>query len=165
MEQQSSPVFVGTPKKIRLVSNNFGYGPWPEADEEIEQRLTITSEGRVWFSGYGPSMMGNGEKLRSSQSKIDPKIGAYIVQQIANRFTQGYEEEIVMDVGSWELELTNTVGQRYCYQGPLCDVCDKSFSVLSELIRSHLGLHLFAFDAMQPKAGSSESKLSVEGVY
>jgi len=146
MEQQSAPVFVGTPKKIRLVSNNFGYGPWPEADEEIEQRLTITSEGRVWFSGYGPSMMGNGEKLRSSQSKIDPKVGAYIIQQIADRFTQDYEEEIVMDVGSWELELTNDDGQRYRYHGPLCEVCDKTFSELSELIRYHLGLHLFAFD-------------------
>lgn len=146
MEQKASPKFVGTPKTIRLVSNNFGYGPWPEADEEIEQRLTVTSEGRVWFSGYGPSMKGSGKKLRSSQSKIDPEIGAYIVQRIADRFSQDYEEEIVMDIGSWELALTNTDGHRYRYRGPLCEVCDKSLGELSELIRCQLGLHLFSFD-------------------
>lgn len=156
MEQQSAPVFVGTPKKIRLVSNNFGYGPWPEADEEIEQRLTVTSEGRVWFSGYGPSIRGNGEKLRSSQSKIDQEIGAFIVRSIAERFAQCYEEEIVMDAGSWKLELTNTDGQRYRYQGPLCEACDKSLNEFSKLIRYHLGPYLFAFDGIVHTEGQIE---------
>ena len=39
-------------KKITLISNNICYGPSPKADEEVEQRLTILKNGRVWFSGY-----------------------------------------------------------------------------------------------------------------
>lgn len=132
-------------KKVRLISNCLGFGPCPEPDEEIEQHLTVTSDGRVWFSGYG-LLNGSIHKLRTAQSKIEPKIGAYIVQRIADRFSQEYEEEIVMDVGSWELELTNTEGHRYRYRGPLCEVCDKTLGELSELIRYHLGFHLFAFD-------------------
>ena len=39
-------------KRIRLISNCFGYGPWPEPATEVEQHLTITSDGRIWFSKY-----------------------------------------------------------------------------------------------------------------
>lgn len=42
--------FEGVPQKVRLVSNNISYGCAPKPIDEIEQRLTINSKGRVWFS-------------------------------------------------------------------------------------------------------------------
>ena len=37
-------------RSIRIESNNICYGPRPGADDEVEQYLTISSTGRVWFS-------------------------------------------------------------------------------------------------------------------
>ena len=39
-------------KRIRLISNCFGYGPWPEPATEVEQHLTITSGGYCMV-GFG----------------------------------------------------------------------------------------------------------------
>ena len=44
--------FHGELQKIRLIANNMGYGPLPAPDEEVEQRLTMTREGKVWLSRY-----------------------------------------------------------------------------------------------------------------
>lgn len=37
----------GELRKIRLVSNRLGYGPCPEPDEEVEQRITLNAEGQL----------------------------------------------------------------------------------------------------------------------
>ena len=36
-------------KKIKIKSNNICYGPAPEPEDEIEQILTISNTGKVWF--------------------------------------------------------------------------------------------------------------------
>ena len=50
-------IFKGIPKTIHIVSSNICYGPCPEPTDEVEQHLTISSEGQVKFSslnfGYG----------------------------------------------------------------------------------------------------------------
>lgn len=45
-------LFQGTLKKIRIVSNALSYGLEPGHDEEVEQHLSISDIGQVWFSGY-----------------------------------------------------------------------------------------------------------------
>ena len=35
---------------FRLVSNNICYGPEPAITDEVEQHLTVSSTGQVWFS-------------------------------------------------------------------------------------------------------------------
>lgn len=37
-------------RSIRIESSNICYGSEPGADDEVEQYLTISSTGRVWFS-------------------------------------------------------------------------------------------------------------------
>lgn len=37
-------------KSVRIISNNICYGPEPKVNMEVEQYLTISSTGRVWFS-------------------------------------------------------------------------------------------------------------------
>ncbi len=48
-------------KNIRIVSNNICYGSEPNADEEVEQYLTISSTGRVWFSAQNYQQYCNGK--------------------------------------------------------------------------------------------------------
>ena len=56
MEEKTRGVFHGEAYRIKLISNNQGYGPMPDPAQEIEQRLTLSSTGRVWLSGYGMNM-------------------------------------------------------------------------------------------------------------
>ena len=44
--------FKGTLKKIQLVSNIWGMGPSPNRNEEAEQRLIVTADGKVSLSRY-----------------------------------------------------------------------------------------------------------------
>ena len=39
-------------QKIQIISNNICYGPPPEHETEVEQHLTISSSGRIWFNAY-----------------------------------------------------------------------------------------------------------------
>ena len=36
-------------KSIRIISNNIRYGPEPDASDEVEQYLTISSTRRMWY--------------------------------------------------------------------------------------------------------------------
>lgn len=80
-------LFKGTPQRIRIVSNHICYGPMPEPDEEVEQHITITADGRVWFSAYnfGTGYSGH-EKARSKIFKIEKDTATRILNSFAAYF-------------------------------------------------------------------------------
>ena len=141
-------IFQGTLKKMRIVSNNICYGPMPEPDEEVEQHLTINSEGRVWFSGY---IFGRGreryEKARSKNFKIDKLAVDKLFGAMAAYFGNEYTEIFATDIGDWVMELTNTDGVAYRFRGSLCADFDYEGTDLSELVRDTVGMDdLYVFD-------------------
>lgn len=148
-EYETNPfVFEGETQKIQIISNNIGYGPCPEPDEEVEQRLTIAADGRVWFSGYN---YGKGfeqyERGRTKNYSIGKEAAALILNAVSTYFSKEYETVFATDIGSWEMAITNTEGKSYQFKGSLC--CD--FTVdgvdLSDLIRDTLDMpDLFVFD-------------------
>ncbi len=148
-EQGTNPfVFEGEAQKIQITSNNIGYGPCPEPNEEVEQRLTIAADGRVWFSGYN---YGQGfeqyERGRTKNYSIGKEATACILNAVGTYFTDEYDTVFATDIGSWEMTITNTEGKPYQFKGSLC--CD--FYVdgvdLSDLIRDTLDMpYLFVFD-------------------
>lgn len=58
----SSDIFRGTPRSVRIVSNNICRGHSPNPEDEVEQHLTINSAGGVWFSAYN---YGEGRKAHT----------------------------------------------------------------------------------------------------
>ena len=65
-------LFRGTLKKMCIVSNAICYGTPPEPEDEVEQHLTINSEGRVWFSDYAfGESFGKYTKARSKNYSIE----------------------------------------------------------------------------------------------
>ena len=141
-------IFQGTLKKMRIVSNNICYGPMPEPDEEIEQHLTINSEGRVWFSGYNFGSGGERyEKARSKNFKIDKMVTDKLFNAIAAYFGNEYVEIFATDIGDWVMELTNTEGVTYKFRGSLCADFDYEGTDLSDLVRDTVGMDdLYVFD-------------------
>ena len=144
----SSLIFQGQAQKVQIVSNSIGFGLCPEQDEEVEQHLTITDDGRVWFSGYN---FGQGfEKHVRGRTKsftIGEKAAARILNAIGTYFSDEYDTVFATDIGSWEMTITNTDGKPYRFKGSLC--CDFDFDGvdLSDLIRDTLDVpDLFVFD-------------------
>ncbi|MGI6361837.1 MAG: hypothetical protein ACOX05_06080 [Bacillota bacterium] len=144
----NSFVFEGQVQKIKIVSNNIVYGSCPKPDEEVEQRLTINANGRVWFSGYNYSRgFGQYERGRTKNYSIGKEAATRILSAIDTYFSNEDDTVFITDIGIWEMTITNTEGKSYQFKGSLC--CD--FNVdgvdLSDLIRDTLGIPgLFVFD-------------------
>ncbi len=141
-------LFQGKLKKMRIISNDICYGPCPEPDDEVEQHLTVNSEGRVWFSAYAfGDRFGKYKKARSKNYTIDKAVATELLNKIASYFREGYNEIFATDIGDWIMELTNTDGKVYKFRGSLCAEFEVDGIDLSDLIRDALDMQdLYVFD-------------------
>lgn len=141
--------FHGTLKKVRIVSNKICfYYCRPDPNDEVEQHLTINNNGRVWFSGY---KFENHEKTRTRNFKIEKADADRLLGKIAAFFSVEYNEYLLTDIGTWEMELTNTDGVTYKFRGSVCCFFDCEETDLSDLVRDILGMDdLFVFDGGKP---------------
>ena len=140
--------FKGTPQKVRIVSNNICYGPAPEPDDEVEQHITINTDGRVWFSAYnfGSGFDGH-EKSRGKIYQIEKETVTKVLNSIARYFSTEYIEVFATDIGEWEMEITNTDGEVYKYRGSLIADFEVDGVDLSDMVREALGMDdLYVFD-------------------
>lgn len=139
--------FKGKLRKLQLVSNNIGYGSIPlPREDEVEQRLTIVSDGRVWLSRYKYGANGDSDKYEltvKQHLKID---ATPLIREFEHFFHEGYDAHAATDVGSWELRLQNMDGDIFKTHGSLVSG-HKELDLLSDSIRSKIGYHdLFAFN-------------------
>lgn len=90
-------------KSVRITSNNICYGPAPSADDEVEQYLTISSTGRVWFSARNYQQYCNGKDYcRKKQVNIGIWKAEFLLRLIDN-ITE--DMSFVTDVGSYDIEI------------------------------------------------------------
>lgn len=142
-------IFEGIPKKIRIISNSMGYGPCPEPNDIVEQHITINSDGRVWFSAYAfGDGLGKYEKAQTKNYKMEMAVAENVLNKVAIYFSNEYDEIFATDIGSWEMEMTNTDGKTYKFRGSLCADFEVDGIDLSDLIRDALNMQdLYVFDA------------------
>ncbi|SHJ26663.1 hypothetical protein [Parasporobacterium paucivorans] len=144
----SSLVLDGQAKKIKIISNNIGYGPCPMPEGEVEQHLTMTADGRVWFTGYN---FGNGdgkyERGRTKNFSLDKEKTEYIFSAFSRFFSGEFGDVFATDIGSWKMTITNTEGHEFPFKGSLCADYEIDGKDLSEMLRDALGIeNLFVFD-------------------
>lgn len=153
--------FEGTLQKIQLISNNVCYGPCPKPEDEIKQHLTITADGRVWLSRYRFGAVGSEPELFETQNfNISTEATNRIMTEVARYFGDEYDINLVTDVGSWNLVLTNTEGKIYKISGALCHDLQTVSGGLSDLIRTNLDRNdLLVFD------GNPDSVVRIEIKY
>ncbi|MCD7827619.1 MAG: hypothetical protein LUG85_03680 [Clostridiales bacterium] len=102
-------------QKAQIISDLLCYGPCPEPDDPVEQRLTISSTGRIWFTErtFGPLGDTRYPIGRRIQMSIGKERAAAILSKLAD-----YSESAMMfmdywtDIGSWHLMLTGTDGSK-----------------------------------------------------
>lgn len=109
-------------QKVQIISNLQGYGPLPEPKDVIEQRLTISSDGRVWFTEY---LFGDGrcEKRpigRQLQLSISEEIALDILSKVDNYLEEDPITMYCTDIGDWKLIATDFSGNEKQLSGSLC---------------------------------------------
>lgn len=142
-------LFSGRIRKMRFVANCLGYGPCPEESDEVEQHLTIISDGRIYYSNY---CFGDGSKYRKIDSKnykINVATAIKMLSLLEEYFSNEFEAAFATDVGSWELVLTNADGKEFLFRGSLCPIVDKLIDI-SEEYRTLLEMpSLYMFDGQE----------------
>lgn len=141
-------------RQMKLVSNNIGYGPCPDPTDEVEQYLTLTADGIIWFTSY---CYGTGEpnyKVNvSRQGAILSETAQRVLNLIGTYFKQRSVQFDVTDVGVWTLTLTDENGVEEEYKGSLCDGYELDGQNLSDILREALQMpYLIAFDARGEEA-------------
>lgn len=141
-------IFEGIPKKIRIISNSIGYGPYPEPNDIVDQHITINSHGRVWFSAYAfGDGFGKYDKAQTKNYKIANDIAENVLNKVAIYFSNEYDEIFATDIGSWQMEISNTDGKIYKFRGSLCADFEVNGIDLSDSIRDALNMQdLYVFD-------------------
>lgn len=150
-EDNSPPyVFYGNVKRVKIHSNNMGYGFLPREGTEVEQHLTITDEGRVWLTRYAISEDLNFAKLTKTeqrQFKISSDKAKFLLDKYTKYFRDEYEISFATDVGSFEMQITDDEGKTAYFIGPLICEFEVDGYDLSQLTRDTVeDQTLFVFD-------------------
>lgn len=130
-------------QKVTIKSNNVGFGPMPEPLEEVEQRLTISRCGRVWFSAYSYG----GARLCKKQVWLGKERACRLLHAIGTYFCSCEELSLATDIGMWEMRLQDIDGAATKFVGSLCCAFQVEGQDLSTIIREELGMRdLFLYD-------------------
>ena len=109
-------------QKAQIISDLLCYGPCPEPEDAIEQRITISATGRVWFTEYLFGEIGCEKKPIGRKLKFT--IGKEKVMAILSKIANYLEEEPMLirctDIGDWILIATNVSGD---VQQMSCSLC------------------------------------------
>lgn len=148
LSEENPLYFQGTLEKLSIKSNDISYWQRPELDQELEQHLTINNKGQVWYKGYHykdyNALLG---KARSRDFIIEKADAEKLLGVIAEYFRKRYVRKLATDVGTWEMELTNTEGLKYHFFGSLFSNSDDEETYLSSLVRDTLRMEeLLVFD-------------------
>ena len=132
-------------KSARIISNLMCFGPCPEPEDPVEQRLTISSTGRVWFSEY---LYGNGypEKYplgRKIQLSIGKDKAAAILSKLADVRDSGMPLMRCTDIGTWEMTLTDIAGNKSKLSCSMCGLMSEGIE-LSNYIQERIPIESLA---------------------
>ncbi len=134
---------------FRLISNNICYGPEPAFADEVEQYLTVSSSGRVWFSARNYMQYSEGRGFcRNKQINIGAWKAGFL-NLLVNRFE---ERLMVTDCGSFDLQIRFEDGTKRSISGSLIgdDLVPLYGDVntsLTKLLRRYIPIYgLWGFD-------------------
>jgi len=142
--------FTGTLMSIGIDSHNFSYWRLPCSEQEIRQYLNINEDGCVCFSAYKSTHGDFSEdetEVRSIALRLGASQSSQLLEAFSDYFSNPYREIFATDIGTWDLELTNTEGKIYRYHGSLCARLEVAGLDLSDFVRETLGIeNLFVLD-------------------
>lgn len=143
LKRRALPFIKNMPRKISLYSDDCGFRPHTDLDEEIAQRLTITCDGRVYITRYNFD-----DKIISKEyHKIKSDYAINWMCKLCSHLSVAVADDHFLDVGSWSLKITDSEKKKYHITGDLIDGYDKWLDSYSEEIRNILDIpDLYVFN-------------------
>jgi len=135
-------------QNVKIVSHLFVADPEPKQDEPIEQRLTISYTGRIWFEEYGYDRTNDHfrKPVRKLQYSIGKERAARILLYIANYVKSRSRSMRDNNYGSWKLTACWKDGSKEVLFGTRWDDAYVGVVSLNELIHKEIpikGLAVF----------------------
>ena len=126
--------FAGHATKIQLVSYSNS-----SSQQETEQHLTVSDNGKVWLSGYRRSPVDNSPMLlRTTSFSISPKDARTLLNLVGGFFGSNTLIGESQDKGKWALAITNHQGITYFYGGGFTSNITYQNMDISQFMRQHL---------------------------
>lgn len=150
-------------KKITLRSSDSFYWIIPEPGKVMEQLLTITREGRVWYSGYDfPDELDKPNKIESKYLRIQKEEAENILDKILlSLYCYPIPILSACDVGFWNLKVTKDDDRTETRRGFLLGCVEVDDVDLTDLIQRTLKMrNLFAFGG--ESSPDEISKITIE---
>ena len=135
------PFIKEKPCKFVLETDGVTYGPMPEEDAPLLQRISMTENGHVTITLYN----WNKAKLGSESFRVDANKAASLIKDMAYHFAVEPLTARATDVGSWKLTFTCDNKEKVVFCGDLLE--DGAKSLYSDKLRNWLGRdNLLCFD-------------------
>lgn len=152
MRKPDNSPFCGHIQKFQLTSGNIAYGPRPQPDEEVEQRITITTNGSIWLTRWAYSTGIRYKLISREQFKAEAQAVTQLLERLEAYFDNEFMISMATDVDVWNLKLTNTSNEVFRYHGSVSIGLVPELDEISDQLRRVVGKHnLIAFN------GSSEN--------
>ena len=137
------PFIKEKPFKFVLETDGETYGPMPEEDAPLLQRISMTENGHVTVTLYN----WNKVKLESESFRVDANKAASLIKDMAYHFAVEPLTARATDVGSWKLTFTCDNKEKVVFCGDLLE--DGAKSLYSDKLRTLLEReNLLCFDGM-----------------
>ena len=152
MRKPDNSPFCGHIEKLQLTSGNVAYGPRPEPDEEVEQRITITRNGSVWLTRWSYGAGIRYKLISREQFKAETQSVTQLLERLEAYFAKELMVAMATDVDVWKLKLTNTSNEVFRYHGAGIVGLAQELDEISDQLRSAVGRHsLIAFNGFPEK--------------
>ncbi len=134
--------------EIQLTSSKIFFGPAPHPEDEVEQHLTISASGHIWFTGYKyGGGYGKYKICREQQLNIEKIKSEKIFDMIKQYFEDDPLIILATDIGDWELLITDTNQKVYKFKGSMCGEITVGNIDLTHYIRKQIPIaDLLVFD-------------------
>ena len=130
MDNKNNTLFTGEPEKMRLDTMLPDSLPMFMTDDSLHERLEISSDGVVVITELDADMT----VMDEDEFEIDTDTARNILERVGKCFSRQLElsdDEDDEEDGEWHLELTNTVGDVFRFDGTVSE----SLGELSDYIR------------------------------
>lgn len=149
---QDVPLFSGTPKAMRLVSNCICYDFLPKPEKVVEQHFSLNADGKaeILLYRYADGIRYELEEKRELLVKADWAV--QVLSSLGTYFSNSLDKmEIDDGGGDWELSLENERGESFTFCGSLFSN-ESELDEVSPLIRNSLSMpDLLLFDGEAAK--------------
>ena len=144
MDNNNNTPFSGVPERMRLETILPDSIPMFMTDDAIHERLEISSDGVVAITELDADMT----VMDEDEFEIDSDVARNILERVGKCFSQQLEVSGDSEIGEWKLELTNTLGDVFRFDGGVSEDLRELSDYIRYWLEQEIGEELEYYDEL-----------------